>query len=531
MAWLPSIRPPGGTLSLVLASEISLDVRRFSIVEGLSTFFSITLEAFSIDAALDFEEVVGQTARFTIHRGSETRSWTGVCRAARLLRAEEDGLSTYEIVIVPALWLLTERTSRRIFQHLSEPEIATRLLTEWQIPHELRLSDTYKPREYRTQYDESDHAALSRMLEDAGISYFFVEKGDETVLVLADAPQLREPRAGVLPFKADTTMVTGEYATGVCAGRELRPGRLMLRDRDHRLPTAYPLGGLVEARALAIEARLERFQVTPGALLFQTTPSPGTPAADARGTYRSDERAGARIARNRLDAVRDGAVAFDFETNALDLAPGVVVHIAGHPREEVGRGVLIVETRIEGTFDDEWTHHCVARLAALPYRPPLRTPRPRVQGIESATVVGPPGEEIHCDEFGRVRVHFPWDRESTMDEHSSCWTPVSQGWSGAGYGAIHLPRIGQEVLVAFLDGDPDRPMIVGRVFTALERVPYPLPAHKTQSGIRTSSSPGGGGYNEILFEDKKGGEFIRVHAERDVQATVERDASLLVRRD
>ncbi|TKC97963.1 type VI secretion system Vgr family protein, partial [Polyangium fumosum] len=531
MAWLPSIRPPGGALALVLASGISVDVRRFSIVEGLSALFRVTLEAFSTDAALDFEEVVGQTARFTIQRGSEARSWTGVCRAARLLRVEEDGLSTYEIVLVPMLWLLTQRVNRRIFQHLSEPEIATRLLTEWRIPHELRLSETYKPREYRTQYDESDHAFLSRMLEDAGISLFFVEKEDEAVLVLVDAPQLREPRAGVLPFKADTTMVTGEYATHVRAGRELRPGRLTLRDRDHRLPAAYPLGGLADARALAIEARLERFQSMPGALLFQTTPSPGTPAADDRGTYRSDERAGARIAQKRLEAEREGAVTFGFETNALDLAPGVVVRVAGHPREEIGRGVLIVETRIEGTFDDEWTHDCGARLADVPYRSPRRTHRPRVEGIEAATVVGPLGEEIHCDEFGRVRVHFGWDRESDRDEHSSCWVPVSQAWSGAGYGAMHLPRVGQEVLVAFLDGDPDRPMIVGRVFTALERVPYPLPAHKTQSGIRTSSSPGGGGYNEILFEDKKGGEFIRVHAERDVQATVERDASLLVRRD
>ncbi len=531
MDWLPSIRPTGGTLSLAFSSAISLDVRRFSIVEGISTLFSITLEAFSTDAALDFDEIVGQTARFIIQRGAEARSWTGVCRAARLLRVEEDGLSTYEVVLVPSLWLLTQRTNRRVFQHLSEPEIAARLLEEWGIPHEARLSETYKPRDYRTQYDESDHAFLSRMLEDAGISYFFADKDGETMLFLSDAPQLRAPRAAVLPFKADVTMVTGEYATRLRAGRELRPGRLAMRDRDYRLPAAYPLRAHADAKALGIEGRLERFHAQPGAFLFQSSQAGGTPAADDRGTYRSDERAGKLLAQKRLEAEREGAAVFGFETNALDLMPGVVVRIDGHPRAELARGLLVVETRIEGAQDNDWTHDCGARLAEMPYRPPRVAPRPRVQGIESATVVGPAGEDIHCDEFGRVRVYFAWDRESAMDEQSSCWIPVSQAWAGAGYGVVSLPRVGQEVLVDFTGGDPDRPIIVGRVHTALQQVPYSLPANKTQSGWRTASSPGGGGFNEILFEDKKGAEFIRIHAERDMETIVERDRTARVRRD
>ncbi|TKD12432.1 contractile injection system protein, VgrG/Pvc8 family [Polyangium fumosum] len=167
MAWLPSIRPPGGALSLALDSQITLDVRQFSISEGMSNFFSVNLEAFSTDAALVFDEVVGQRARFTIRRGAEERTWSGICRGARLLRVEEDGLSTYELALVPMLWLLSQRVNRRIFQHISEPEIATRLLDEWQLPHELRLSETYKLREYRTQYDESEHAFWSRPRADA----------------------------------------------------------------------------------------------------------------------------------------------------------------------------------------------------------------------------------------------------------------------------------------------------------------------------------------------------------------------------
>ncbi|MDC3959505.1 type VI secretion system Vgr family protein [Polyangium jinanense] len=531
MVWLPSIRLPGGTLSLVLDSQTALDVRRFSIAEGISSLFSVTLEAFSSDAALSFDDVVGQRARFTIRRGAEERTWSGICCGARLIRVEEDGLSTYEITLVPMLWLLTQRVNRRIFQHLSEPEIATRLLDDWQIPRELRLSETYKPRELRTQYDESDHAFLCRQLEDAGISYFFEEKDGETVVVLSDAPHRAEPRPTRLPFKADVTMVTGEYATRAQAGRELRPGRFVMRDRDHRLSAAYPLEARADARALDVETRLERFRADPGAFLYQANPGGGTPVADDRGAYRSDERVARSLAQKRLEAEREGAVTFGFDTNALDLAPGVVVHVDGHPRPEFARGLLVVGTRLDGTQDGDWTHVCEARSVELPYRPPRVTPTPRAQSIETATVVGPHGEEIHCDEFGRVRVHFHWDRESTMDEQSSCWIPVSQAWSGAGYGALNLPRVDQEVLVAFLDGVPDRPMIVGRVHTALQKVPYSLPASKTQSGWRTASSPGGNGYNEILFEDKKGGEFIRVHAERDMHATVQRDMVSTVQRD
>jgi type VI secretion system secreted protein VgrG len=161
----------------------------------------------------------------------------------------------------------------------------------------------------------------------------------------------------------------------------------------------------------------------------------------------------------------------------------------------------------------------------------VQTSKPRVQGIETGTVVGPVGEEIHCDEFGRVRVSFPWDRESGMDEQSSCWIPISQAHAGARHGVFHLPRIGQEVLVDFLNGDPDRPVIVGRVHTALQQVPYRLPDNKTQSAWRSESSPGGGGYNEILFEDKKGAELIRTHAERDMATTVERDVLMTIERD
>src|SRR5262249_42052966 len=157
---------------------------------------------------------------------------------------------------------------------------------------------------------------------------------------------------------------------------------------------------------------------------------------------------------------------------------------------------LVVESQIDGVLDRSFSHHVEARSADRPYHPPIVTPRPKVNGVESATVVGPPGEEIHTDEFGRVRVQFHWDREGKLDDNSSCWIHSSQPWGGAGYGGVNLPRVGQEVLVDFLGGDPDRPVIVGRVYTNLQKVPYKLPANKTQSGWKSNSTNNTGGYNE-----------------------------------
>lgn len=194
------------------------------------------------------------------------------------------------------------------------------------------------------------------------------------------------------------------------------------------------------------------------------------------------------MARRRLDGSRSEALSCAFDTNALDLAPGVVLSMIGHPQRDLGedRRLLVVASTLTGTVGARLQHHCEAHRADVPYRPLPKTPRPRVMGVESATVVGPAGEEIHTDEFGRVRVHFHWDRESRMDEKSSCWIHVSQSWGGAGYGGVNLPRIGQEVVVDFLGGDPDRPIITGRVYTNLQKVPYSLPASKTQSGWKSN---------------------------------------------
>ncbi|HLM76575.1 MAG TPA: type VI secretion system tip protein TssI/VgrG, partial [Polyangiaceae bacterium] len=488
---------------------------------------------------VDFDTAIGAPATFTI-RGSrlETRVidppaprvWSGVCSEIQQLRVEPSGLSTYSFEIVPRLWLLTRRTNHRIFQYKSEVEIAIQLLSEWSVRHEVRLdANQYPKRKYKAQYGETDYDFVNRMLEECGVSYFYEQQGDESVLIVTDAPEKREPRAPDLEFHDEPNIAPKgvSFATSLQVSRVVSSGALALRDHDYRLQPSYKLYATATA-GTDIEKSLEVHESNSGMFLFRV-PQGDTPVADAKGPARTDERAASVIAVNRLAAMRADASRLVFETNASDISAGTVVRIVDHPRADVeSKTFLITEATLQGSHDSDWQIDCVATSAATPYRPPLRTPAPTAFGTESATVVGPAGEEIHVDEFGRVKCHFHWNRESQMDDDSSCWIHVSQGWSGAGFGSVMLPRIGQEVLVEFLGGDPDRPIVTGRVYTNLQKVPYGLPANKTQSGIKTHSSPTTGGYNELMFEDKAGAELLRMQAERDKSVLVKRNRTATV---
>jgi type VI secretion system secreted protein VgrG len=522
-------------LAVRVDSGDALDIRRFTVHERMSALFEISLVALSENADIDFDAVVGRPASFRMHAGEPAvapiRSWTGVCNQIRQVAAEEAGLSTYHVTIVPALWLLTQRRNYRMFQHISELDIARKLLNEWGIEPDLRITGTYKKRKYRVQYAESDFAFMSRMLEDAGISFYFEQSDGETELVLSDAPHAGEPHPGPIAYKDNPIAVDRAFVTDVQVGQRVRPGRYTMRDHDTRLPSNYKL--LASAEVPGVEGRLERYHYTPGAFQFGAEQGDATPNADDKGKVRTDEKEGGSLAKKRLEAKRANAKVCSFATNVADLAPGTVFSIGDHPRSDLaaGKPLLVVEATRTGTSDGEWTHRCEARRADIPYRPPLVTRKPKIAGVESATVVGPAGQEIHTDEFGRVRVHFHWDRESGMDDNSSCWIHVSQPWGGAGYGSSSLPRIGQEVLVDFLGGDPDKPVITGRVYTNLQKTPYKLPENKTQSGWKSSSSPQTGGYNEIMFEDAAGRELVRMQAEKDLKKLVKNDEDVIIGHD
>lgn len=486
------------------AQDILLSVRSFSVVEELSTPFDISIVARSPDEDIDLDAIVGHGAAFKV---ASSLAWSGIVQFAEQVDVEPDGLSTYFLRIVPGLSRTSLRRNNRIFQHLSIPDITKKLLADWEIEPVLELDAADFPKlDYRVQYGETDFVFLSRLLEEAGISYQFraPEPGSDapSKLVLISDPSAGESRGSMLYINNLEQAKGIDAITHVKVSHQVRPGRITLRDHDFRRRPDFQL--IANAKtSLESENRYESYQYTPGAFVID----PG----------RVDEREGKNLATRKLDAGRQGRRKVLFQTTALPLSPGDVFTINAHPRVDLSQDkrLLMVQRTLEGTSEGEWVSTGMAVFADDPYRPALVTPKPRMGGLQSAVVVGPTGEEIHVDEFGRVRVQFHWDREGKYTDESSCWIRVSQASAGRGFGIAALPRVGQEVLVDFLEGDPDQPVVVGRLFNGTSPHPYKLPDHKTKTSWKSDTSPGSGGFNEITFEDAKGKEKVFVHAQKD----------------
>jgi type VI secretion system secreted protein VgrG len=520
------------------SGESSLSVRRFSVQESISGLFTVSVWARSKNDSIDLESIVGKGAGLRVVAGWKwvllggARLWTGICNSMEQVQAESKGLSTYYIRIVPKLWLLTQRRNYRIFQHLSIPDIADKLLAEWSIKPVWKIDRGQYPKlEYKVQYGESDYAFLSRLLEEAGIAFTFPDddaKGSE--LTLGDTLHTAAPRGAPPIHYVDNPSQSAEkeFVTHVRLAHEVRPGAHTIRDYDFRNPS-FPLFAQ-PPKEKAPEDRYEQYHYQPGSFLVETGKGGDTPVADDKGIARYDQKSGTDRAQRALLGRRVGKRMVAFDTNTIDLWPGMIFQIGYHPHPEIteGTNLLVTEFSVEGTPGDEWSMSGTAVFADTPYRPQLKTSKPQINSVQSATVVGPGGQEIHTDEFGRVRVQFPWDREGKKDDNSSCWIRVSQGWAGTGYGMIMIPRIGQEVLVGFLEGDPDQPVVVGRVFNATEQVPYKLPDHKTRSTWKSDSSLGSNGFNEIMFEDLKGKELVYVQAQKNLRKLVKHDETITV---
>jgi len=550
------------TLSFRDAPATMLSVRSFRVEEAMSALFEIHIRAVSPLLSLDLPQLTGHPVSFELH-GSSLRRWHGLCVAAEFIRASEDGggLATYEFVLRPALWRLTQRVNNRLMQHLSIPAMVTRLLEEWGIAHEWRVAqDQYPKLELRTQFGETDFAFFSRLLEEAGISYWFADPGPdeaESRLVLGDTPVANEERAaGPIPFTDDSSLVRhGSYLTNVRVREVSMPGRVTLREYDYRR-ARVPMYAQADSPRLEERAH-EQYIYAHGSFLAEGAPEAGaaTPVADDLGVARHRSQHGQGVAQRRMEALeaRRGEVTFD--TGLNDLSPGTVLRIADHPRDDlsVDRTLLMTRFTLQGEIasTESWQLSGRAVWTSRPHRPAQVTPRPRIHGVLTAVVVGPNGKagqlapppggvgalsstaldgaataeslvdnEIHVDEHGRVRVQFPWDREHHFSGESSAWLRVSQGWAGAGYGMFTVPRVGHEVLVAFVDGDADSPLIVGRVHNVTEPVPFPLPANKTVSTWKTASSPGGDGSNELRFDDAAGREHVYLQAQKDMDQLV-----------
>jgi type VI secretion system secreted protein VgrG len=524
-------------LTLSFASGQALSVRRFSVREALSTPWEVLVVARSPLPDLDLEAFLNRKASLTIRSGVAhvlfgERTWTGLCSHMEQTRVEKPvagstPLSTYHLRIVPTLWVLGQRSNNRVFQRMSTPDIVKEVLGEWGISPKLVLAKTYPVHDYIVQYAETDLAFVSRLLERAGITYYFAFAGGQGgALTLDDHPQDLAERPKIPNADSANQSAEKEFVSQVRLAHQVRPGKVTIRDFDFRRKLDYALLGSATP-APSPEDFYERYLYLPGSTLAidPADADAQTPIADDKGKVRSVDALGTALAERWLASERRDKRSVTFHTNCIDLAPSTTFTIDGHPRADVGKTLLVTRFTVEGSPDGEWAHEGVASFAASPWEPDLRTPRPCIDGVQSAVVVGPSGQEIYTDEIGRVRVQFPWDRKGTNDDKSSCWMRVSQGWAGRGFGTIMIPRIGQEVLVAFFEGDPDLPVVIGRAYNLVEPMPRELtmPDNMTRSTWMSDTSPHrDNSYNEIRYEDLEDKELIYVQAQRDLQKLVKR---------
>lgn len=494
-----------------------LGVLSFEADEAISTPFrlAVTLappEGLEVDPA----RLLGTAACLHLRLGDgETRYLHGLVAGVRCWEAAGQADRRVRLRVVPTLATLRQTRRCRVFQELTVPEIVDRILGDAGVERRASLSGSYAPRRFCVQYDESDLDFVHRLLEEEGIFYFFEHAPDRHTLVLGDSPGAygRLPGGERIPFREPAGAVAAMERIEAFSRRlEVRADKVSLRDFDYLRPDLD-----LTSSAGAGGGRLEIYAYP--------------------GGY-TENAAGARRAALRLEAERAQAEGAGGSSVSRRLVPGHVFELAEHPLAGLDGQYLLLSVRHRGQQAEVAGHVLPGDPAAgeeryrndftclrkeVPFRPPRRTRRPVIAGPQTAIVTGPAGEEIHTDEHGRVKVQFHWDREGEKDDRSSCWIRVSQAWAGPGFGAVYLPRVGQEVVVEFLEGDPDRPLVSGAVYNGVNPPPLQLPAEKTRSTLRTASSPGGEGFNELRFEDASGQEEIYLHAQRNMDVVVEHD--------
>ena len=505
-----------------VATPLGEDVLLFYRMRGTERLggpFAFELELLSENGAIDPDKMLGENVTVGLSLpGDQWRYFNGY--VARFGQYETlEGFAQYRATLRPWLWFLTRAANCRIFQHQTVPDIVKQVFRDQGFSDlQERLGCHYAVREYCVQYRETDFDFVSRLLEEEGIYYYFTHANGKHTLVLADSPAAHEPFPGYakIPYHPEQGGIDKARADHLHAWtleREVQPGAHALTDYDFKKPKA----DLTAKSAIIMphaHAEYERF--------------------DYPGRY-TEVGNGEHLARSRMEERRAQFEGFAGQGNARGLGAGHVFTLAEHRRTQLNREYLVVSAtyrlRLDsylasastGAADDLFHCTCQALDSAHPYRPPRRTVKALVHGAQTAVVVGPAGEEIYTDQYGRVKVQFHWDRYGKQDENSSCWIRVSQPWAGQHWGMVSLPRIGQEVVVDFLEGDPDRPLITGSVYNNSQMPPYALPANKTQSGIKSRSSKGGqpAHFNEIRFEDKKGAEQVYIHAEKNLDSVVE----------
>ncbi|WP_374980900.1 type VI secretion system tip protein TssI/VgrG [Pseudomonas solani] len=493
--------------------------------EELGRLFDYELSLVSENYSIKLDALLGKPMGVSLELpdGSQ-RYFHGIaCRCSQTSGTGQ--FAGYQISLRPWFWLLSRTSDCRIFQNKTVPDIIKQVFRDLGFSDfEDSLSRSYREWEYCVQYRETSFEFVSRLMEQEGIYYYFRHEKERHVLVLSDAYGAHKTvadYASVPYYPLEDQMRERDHIYEWYLAREVQPGSLALNDYDFQRPSAR-----LEVRSTVSRSHSNAEH----------------PLYDYPGEY-VQSKDGEQYARNRIEAIQTQFERVQLRTNARGLGCGHLFKMTGYPRDDQNREYLIVGARYSvsqesyesgsagGVLQFESALDCIE--AAQAFRPMPTTIKPIVQGPQTAMVVGPKGEEIWTDQYGRVKVHFYWDRHDQSNENSSCWMRVSQAWAGKNWGHIQIPRIGQEVIVSFLEGDPDRPIITGRVYNAEQTVPYELPANATQSGTKSRSSKGGtpANFNEIRMEDKKGEEQLFIHAEKNQDIEVENDETHWVGHD
>jgi type VI secretion system secreted protein VgrG len=459
-----------------------------------------------------------------LQRDSKIRHFNGY--VTRFAQAGMHGrYHAYRATLRPWLWFLTRTADCRIFQEKTVPEIVEEIFADHgTADFKSELTGNYTKWEYCVQYRETDFNFVSRLMEQEGIYYYFTHDDGRHTMVLADSASGHSPFPGYeqVPFFGPDKVARPEqdHIGEWYYSREIQPGVYTINDYDFERPSV----GLVTKQKISRKHGESDYEMF-----------------DYPGEY-IQKADGDQFVQTRLDELQSQYELANGTSNCRGVATGCLFKLTGQERDDQNREYLVLAATHQLEFSEyeameasgaSYSCGFTVLNSKQQFRPQRLTPKPTVQGPQTAVVVGPDGDEIYTDKYGRVKVQFHWDRYGKKNENSSCWVRVSHPWAGKNWGFVAIPRIGQEVIVDFLEGDPDQPIITGRVYNAEQMPPYDLPANRTQSGIKTRSSLGGSAanFNEIRFEDKKGSEQLYIHAEKNQDNLVENDETTDVGHD
>ncbi|MEA2463430.1 MAG: type secretion system secreted protein VgrG, partial [Acidobacteriota bacterium] len=475
-------------------------LRSFRGEERLSGLFEFVLEMQSEDPALDFAAIVGKSVTVTVLLADGTNRYVNGIVGKFVQAGGDARFYNYYAELHPWFWLLTMSADCRIWQNKSVIDIVTGLFTELGFTdYKNSTSGTYAPLEYCVQYNETAFAFVSRLLEDAGITYFFEHEDGKHTLVLADAASAYAvcPGAATVNVGGNEHWLQQNTITSCALEQNVIPGKYAVDDFGFETPSTDLMGSADSTKAT--DAAKRRLYEYPGGFVKKD-------AAEGLAKKRMEEQ---ELPQKLLRGTSFCRAWF----------AGAKSTVAKHLRDDANVAYVLQYVSHSASWD-AYTNSFEAVPADAIIRPRRVTPKPVIPGTQTAIVVGKSGEEIWTDKYGRVKVQFHWDQLGKNDENSSCWIRVAHGWAGKAWGQMFLQRIVQEVVVSFLEGNPDRPLITGSVYNAEQTVPYTLPDNQTQSTIKSNVSKGGGGFNELRFEDKKDSEEVFIQAERDYNTVI-----------